>query len=87
MERIDRTADVLGALKLAQSTEKEKNIVVNILDCICTEISSMEAIQASSDTTTQDLKRREQVIQKINYFINSIRQDRTENEQKTLTEH
>ena len=78
MERIDRTNDVLIALKLAQSTEKEKNLVINILDCICTEINNMEAIQASSDITNLDLISREQLIQKMNYFINSIRQDRSE---------
>lgn len=79
MERIDRTADVLGALKLAQSTEKEKNLVVNILDCICTEINSMETIQVSADETNQDLISREQLIQKMNFLINSVKQVSIEN--------
>lgn len=87
MESIDRTSDVLKALKLAQSTATEKDLVVNILDCICTEINSLKTIQASSDHTTQDLISREQVIQKMNYFINSIRQDRTDEEQIAISEH
>lgn len=76
MERIDKTEDALIALKLAQEKEGIENEIVYVLECILKVINGIEPFNETQECDNQDLISRAQLIQKMNYIIHSLRENK-----------